>query len=498
MTIKNSVSGDFTYQLLCGIGFSTFTIFGYLLYLLFQSVDARNNVIPLTASAVLSIVAFIATRQLCINYRDIFINAGLFGIDLNKITTKRDSRGELVRPIDGQKVPEAIGVLSAAVYIVCISLFIPFAFAFQKQDAAEKPEIALTLLVRFVAALLTMSLMAFLGFVDNVLNLRWRDKLLLPSIASLPVLVVYFASGGATGVVVPHFIQALIRPLIELPYIELGPLFYLFLWAISLFSTNAINILAGVNGLEAGQSLVIAISLLIFNCVQLCRLPDGTAHQLLSIYLLLPFIGITGGLLTKNWFPAEVFVGDTFCYFAGMTFAVSGILGHYSKSTLLFFIPQIINFIYSVPQLFRMIPCPRHRMPRLLMVNENNKETSKTKSEERLPGPIISRTWKNKAGDVLIGCSYLECVPKRLSRLGKICFEIIRMFRLCHTVYTGDSDDDVVYVSNLTLINFCLYIFGPLREDHLCLVLLTIQVLCSLLAFAIRFWMASFLYAVVL
>lgn len=63
-------------------------------------------------------------------------------------------------------------------------------------------------------------------------------------------------------------------------------------------------------------------------------------------------------------YPAQVFVGDTFCYLSGMTFAVVGIIGHFSKTTLLFFIPQIINFLYSVPQLFHFIPCPRHRLPK--------------------------------------------------------------------------------------------------------------------------------------
>lgn len=63
-------------------------------------------------------------------------------------------------------------------------------------------------------------------------------------------------------------------------------------------------------------------------------------------------------------YPAQVFVGDTFCYLSGMTFAVVGIIGHFSKTTLLFFIPQIINFLYSVPQLFHLIPCPRHRLPK--------------------------------------------------------------------------------------------------------------------------------------
>lgn len=53
-------------------------------------------------------------------------------------------------------------------------------------------------------------------------------------------------------------------------------------------------------------------------------------------------------------------------YFAGMTFAVVGILGHFSKTLLLFFIPQIINFLYSLPQILQIwgIKCPRHRLPR--------------------------------------------------------------------------------------------------------------------------------------
>lgn len=25
--------------------------------------------------------------------------------------------------------------------------------------------------------------------------------------------------------------------------------------------------------------------------------------------------------------------------------------------------PQIFNFVYSLPQLFRIVPCPRHRLP---------------------------------------------------------------------------------------------------------------------------------------
>ena len=62
-------------------------------------------------------------------------------------------------------------------------------------------------------------------------------------------------------------------------------------------------------------------------------------------------------------YPARAFIGDTFCYFSGMAFATVGILGHFSKTLLLFFIPQVVNFVFSCPQLFGMVPCPRHRVP---------------------------------------------------------------------------------------------------------------------------------------
>jgi UDP-N-acetylglucosamine--dolichyl-phosphate N-acetylglucosaminephosphotransferase len=83
-----------------------------------------------------------------------------------------------------------------------------------------------------------------------------------------------------------------------------------------------------------------------------------------SIIFMLPFIAGCCGLLRYNWYPARVFVGDTFTYYAGITLAVVGILGHFSKTLMLFFIPQWINFLISLPQLFGIVECPRHRVPK--------------------------------------------------------------------------------------------------------------------------------------
>ena len=54
----------------------------------------------------------------------------------------------------------------------------------------------------------------------------------------------------------------------------------------------------------------------------------------------------------RHRYPSRVFVGDTFTYFAGMTIAVAGILGHFSETLLLFLMPQVRrceSMLYFVP-----------------------------------------------------------------------------------------------------------------------------------------------------
>jgi len=45
--------------------------------------------------------------------------------------------------------------------------------------------------------------MVFLGFADDVLDLKWRHKLLLPTIASLPILMVYMTNFNQTVIITP-------------------------------------------------------------------------------------------------------------------------------------------------------------------------------------------------------------------------------------------------------------------------------------------------------
>jgi len=91
---------------------------------------------------------------------------------------------------------------------------------------------------------------------------------------------------------------------------------------------------------------------------------DGMNHAF-SLLIMLPFIGTLLGYLNHNWYPASVFGGDVLPYYSGMTLAVAAMLGHFPKSLFLLMLPQLINFIYSLPQLFKIVPIPRHRLPRV-------------------------------------------------------------------------------------------------------------------------------------
>ena len=55
-------------------------------------------------------------------------------------------------------------------------------------------------LATYNAALLSICFMVLLGFADDVLDLPWRYKLILPTIASLPLLCTY---NGATTILLP-------------------------------------------------------------------------------------------------------------------------------------------------------------------------------------------------------------------------------------------------------------------------------------------------------
>lgn len=58
----------------------------------------------------------------------------------------------------------------------------------------------------------------------------------------------------------------------------------------------------------------------------------------------------------------------------------------------------------------------------------------------------------------------------------------------------GDTTVSRVEVTNCTLVNLMLLVFNPMREDNLTKCILVFQLLCSLVAFFIRYGISKFIY----
>ena len=401
-------------------------------------------------------VSYAVTVRLVRAVKAATLRRGMFGYDINKKGT----------PAGTVKVPEAAGLAPGCVYLVSLTVL-------QCAHLLLGGEAAASWAVEHNSALATIGFAIFLGFVDDVLDLPWRAKMILPAFAALPLLLSY---AGSTTILVPRPLRSLLGEGMTggADLLDLGPVYYVYMFLLVIFCSNSINIHAGINGLEAGQSAVIAAAIVLLNVATLVSTGGGAganrlnrvtneesmkqAHELyklmgsksfalrqamrqvqvttaldeatvqmhqahlFSLCLTGPFLACTLGLLAHNWYPSRVFVGDTFTYFAGMALGVAGILGHFSETLVIFFLPQIANFLYSVPQLFKFVHCPRHRLPKL---------------------------------DTTTG--------------------------LLHPSMATETH------YNMNLVNLFLRILGPQTERQLCMALLTLQAACCIAGFMIRY-----------
>ncbi|KZF25451.1 UDP-N-acetyl-glucosamine-1-P transferase Alg7 [Xylona heveae TC161] len=412
---------------------------------------------PLIVSLALSGLAFAFSFCLIRWLGPTFMRVGLKGKDMSK-----------AKQIE---IPETMGAICAVVYILAIIIFIPFPFykyIVAATSGGGNKDVMFELnqvetgrllhrfphskLASYLSAILSLQSVVLLGVGDDLFDIRWRHKLFIPAFAAIPMLIVYFVDFGVTKVVVPVPLQSYLGEIFDL-----GWLYYGYMASVTIFCPNSINILAGINGIEVSQSLVIAVLIALNDVLYLipinARPHPATDSHLFSLYFLLPFIGVSLALWKHNWYPARVFVGDTYCYFAGMVFAVVGILGHFSKTLLLLFVPQIFNFLYSAPQLFGLVPCPRHRLPHF------NARTGllepSTAQFKQPPKPLV---------DIALNI---------LHKIGLLRIE-------------KNPQGQIVSCTNFTILNLWLVWFGPMREDRLAMGITAMQTVVGLLGLLVR------------
>lgn len=79
-----------------------------------------------------------------------------------------------------------------------------------------------------------------------------------------------------------------------------GYFYYIYMGMLAVFCTNAINILAGINGLEVGQSLIIAASIVVFNVIEMFQNSITRAEHEFSLNIIVPYFATSLALWLVN------------------------------------------------------------------------------------------------------------------------------------------------------------------------------------------------------
>ena len=198
--------------------------------------------------------------------------------------------------------------------------------------------------ISLLAAMLTVTLITLIGMIDDLtallkpdffrfnrvnhksvkrIGFKQRHKFLLPLPAAVPLMAV---QSGVSVVSVPFF-----------GAVDIGLLYPLFVIPLAVFgASNACNMLAGMNGLEAGLGVVLISALGLYAYVQ-----TGSS---IAAPIAFMFVAALFAFLIFNWYPAKLFSGDSLTYTIGAVAAVVAILGNIEKFALFCFIPWFVEF----------------------------------------------------------------------------------------------------------------------------------------------------------
>ena len=242
----------------------------------------------------------------------------ILSIILTPVTIKIAHKFNLVdipsdkRRIHKKPMPRVGGI--AIVLSMAIGFFIYYLFTRNIESIALDR--------KFVGYAIGAFIIALMGIIDDIFNLRARYKFIFQLVAGL---VIYYFGIRITGFKIPFIYKDIINfDIFDLPIT--------LLWVIGI--TNAVNLIDGLDGLAAGISAISATALL--------TIFIATSASLDAIIITAVLVGATLGFLPYNFNPAKTFMGDVGSNFLGFTLSIVSILGFAKGYTVLAIVVPIL------------------------------------------------------------------------------------------------------------------------------------------------------------
>ena len=227
---------------------------------------------------------------------------GLVGRDVHKTDGREVA--------EGGGIPIIVGISTGILLYVGVNTFV-----FNAKESLT--EIFVLLSVFFLSSMT--------GIIDDLLGWRKglgvKTRLIIISFAAIPLMVI---NAGSSVMHVPFLGGidfGLLYPLLIIPVGVVG-------------ATTTFNILAGYNGLEAGQGIIMLSGMAFVTYV--------TGKPWLALISLIAVASLCA-FYVFNRHPSKVFPGDIMTYSIGALMAAITILGNVEKIAVLFFIPYIVQ-----------------------------------------------------------------------------------------------------------------------------------------------------------
>jgi len=179
--------------------------------------------------------------------------------------------------------------------------------------------------VSLLAVLASVLMISLIGVFDDLFGVKKWIKALLPAFAALPLMAI---KAGHTVMKIPFW----------------GPVDFGLVYSFLLIplgvtgAANAINMLAGFNGIELGMSAAAIFALAAIAYF---------AGSMTSFVILIVALGAIFAALRFNWYPAKVLIGDVGTLSIGAIIASSVIIGNFETAGLIIMAPYFVDFIFK-------------------------------------------------------------------------------------------------------------------------------------------------------
>lgn len=190
-----------------------------------------------------------------------------------------------------------------------------------------------------ISILIGVLILGILGFIDDCKELDAKLKFVVQIIAAL--VVVLYGDVRISVFSNPNVFS--LNPFMILP--PWASIIITTLWIV--FMTNAVNFIDGLDGLAAGVSAIMSMSL-VFIAI--------TYHEYTIATIGIALMGACFGFLPFNFNPAKIFMGDTGSTFLGFMLAVLSVQGMFkSYAVISFAVPILMLGLPLFDALFAMI-----------------------------------------------------------------------------------------------------------------------------------------------